>query len=382
MGYITEKGRSNLLQYKGGSTVDNSLLYKYIISPSCNVIVEWFPKSFHPNLVTATGFVCNILAVVLMSYYIGTNTDGLPKDDSNVRWVHFAAGFLIFTYMMMDNIDGKQARRTKTSSPLGELFDHGCDSFTVGLAALVVGISVGQSKWDILLTFILSTIPFYMAHWEEYFTHELILGMFNGPTEAEVAVISLCCISGVFGQQFWFQAVTVAGYTCQLKELLFLVMTGMSMYTSFCSVFSGVRKAIGMDISLITAFSQLLPFTSFLFMEFLWIAISPGLFIEFPIMHILSLTFIFSYLSCRCIVQRICSEDFRLFYKPLIFLAMAVANSIAANQGYIIVEEPVALWILFSVSLSFICHFTQGIIEEMCSILKITAFTVPKDKQK
>jgi hypothetical protein len=27
--------------------------------------------------------------------------------------------------MMLDNMDGKQARRTKTSSPLGELVDHG-----------------------------------------------------------------------------------------------------------------------------------------------------------------------------------------------------------------------------------------------------------------
>lgn len=28
----------------------------------------------------------------------------------------------------MDNADGKQARRTGTSSPMGELFDHGCDA--------------------------------------------------------------------------------------------------------------------------------------------------------------------------------------------------------------------------------------------------------------
>ena len=32
----------------------------------------------------------------------------------------------------LDAIDGKQARRTGTSSPLGELFDHGCDSLSTG----------------------------------------------------------------------------------------------------------------------------------------------------------------------------------------------------------------------------------------------------------
>jgi ethanolaminephosphotransferase len=31
---------------------------------------------------------------------------------------------------MFDNLDGKQARRTQTSSPLGLLFDHGCDAMT------------------------------------------------------------------------------------------------------------------------------------------------------------------------------------------------------------------------------------------------------------
>jgi hypothetical protein len=35
-------------------------------------------------------------------------------------------------YQTLDAIDGKQARRTGTSSPMGELFDHGCDSVSNG----------------------------------------------------------------------------------------------------------------------------------------------------------------------------------------------------------------------------------------------------------
>lgn len=31
---------------------------------------------------------------------------------------------------LLDGIDGKQARRTGTSGPLGELFDHGLDSWS------------------------------------------------------------------------------------------------------------------------------------------------------------------------------------------------------------------------------------------------------------
>ena len=38
----------------------------------------------------------------------------------------------IFIYQALDAIDGKQARRTRSNTPLGELFDHGCDSLSTG----------------------------------------------------------------------------------------------------------------------------------------------------------------------------------------------------------------------------------------------------------
>lgn len=33
--------------------------------------------------------------------------------------------------LLQDCMDGKQARRTGSSSPLGQLFDHGCDAFVL-----------------------------------------------------------------------------------------------------------------------------------------------------------------------------------------------------------------------------------------------------------
>lgn len=36
----------------------------------------------------------------------------------------------ITSYQTMDAIDGKQARRTGSAGPLGQLFDHGCDSIS------------------------------------------------------------------------------------------------------------------------------------------------------------------------------------------------------------------------------------------------------------
>lgn len=47
--------------------------------------------------------------------------------------MYFLTGFGLFLYQTLDAIDGKQARRTGSSTPLGELFDHGCDSVSTGI---------------------------------------------------------------------------------------------------------------------------------------------------------------------------------------------------------------------------------------------------------
>ena len=43
----------------------------------------------------------------------------------------------LFIYQSLDAIDGKQARRTNSNSPLGELFDHGCDALSTGLQIFI-----------------------------------------------------------------------------------------------------------------------------------------------------------------------------------------------------------------------------------------------------
>jgi len=49
------------------------------------------------------------------------------------RWSYVLCAAGLFIYQTLDAIDGKQARRIRCSSPLGELFDHGCDALSIGL---------------------------------------------------------------------------------------------------------------------------------------------------------------------------------------------------------------------------------------------------------
>lgn len=59
-------------------------------------------------------------------------------------------------YSTLDNVDGKQARRTQSSSPLGELFDHGCDALncTIGGLVQVAAMGLGSSYYSALAMFI------------------------------------------------------------------------------------------------------------------------------------------------------------------------------------------------------------------------------------
>ena len=63
-------------------------------------------------------------------------------------WVYLFGAFALFMYQTLDAIDGKQARRTGTSGPLGQLFDHGCDAMTTTMASCILfqGILLGKES--------------------------------------------------------------------------------------------------------------------------------------------------------------------------------------------------------------------------------------------
>ena len=77
-----------------------------------------------PNLITLMGFGFILINYFLAGYMIPDLSSEAPS------WVYFVMAINVWLYSTFDNVDGKQARRTKSSSPLGELFDHGCDAIS------------------------------------------------------------------------------------------------------------------------------------------------------------------------------------------------------------------------------------------------------------
>lgn len=68
----------------------------------------------------------------------------------------------------LDNLDGKQARRTGSSSPLGLLFDHGCDALNVSVGTMTMAcvLQLGPT-WKALSLAWSAHVVFICATWEE-----------------------------------------------------------------------------------------------------------------------------------------------------------------------------------------------------------------------
>lgn len=109
-------------------------MYQYFYNPVASRLVEKIPEWIAPNLITLGGFVFSTAPFLVIFSVFGTHFyNEEPVMPKIPKWAFLLEGICYFLYRMLDELDGKQARRTGNSSPLGLIFDHGCDAFAVGL---------------------------------------------------------------------------------------------------------------------------------------------------------------------------------------------------------------------------------------------------------
>ena len=100
--------------------IDASLLDPYLrkfcAKPLHKLIPTWIPA----NGISLLGHLCVWIVFLLATH----------KPSVAVMW---SCLLLLQCYMVLDVLDGMQARVTQTSSPLGEYIDHGGDAYNCGL---------------------------------------------------------------------------------------------------------------------------------------------------------------------------------------------------------------------------------------------------------
>ncbi|OCK84708.1 ethanolaminephosphotransferase 1 [Lepidopterella palustris CBS 459.81] len=194
---VSEEALSHLKTYKY-SSVDKSLLSRYVLKHYWNGFVELLPLWLAPNMVTLLGFFFILANVALLEIYVPDLVGPGPS------WLYYSFAFGLWMYSTMDNVDGKQARRTGTSSGLGELFDHGIDSLNCTLGSLLetAAMGYGASRTG-AFTALIPCLPMFFSTWETYHTHTLYLGYFNGPTEGLIIACVIMILSGYYGPEIW-----------------------------------------------------------------------------------------------------------------------------------------------------------------------------------
>ena len=191
---------SNMKNFKYKST-DDSIMYNKCLSPCLNALVNYLPRWLAPNLITIISLCFNIFASII------TFTDGEFDFSKQLKpLTYIIIGVFQFIYLLLDNIDGKQAQRTGNSTPFGMLMDHGCDIFTniftaYNLSKLAI---VGNDDIYSFSIFFGLILGFYMMTYEEYKLGEMHFPPINGTDEGNLFVFLFGVGSGIFGQDFLY----------------------------------------------------------------------------------------------------------------------------------------------------------------------------------
>ncbi|XP_022881893.1 choline/ethanolaminephosphotransferase 1 isoform X2 [Olea europaea var. sylvestris] len=363
MGYIGAHGVAALHRYKY-SGVDHSYLAKYVLQPFWTRFVNFFPLWMPPNMITLTGFMFLVISA-LLGYIYSPQLDSPPP-----RWVNFAHGLLLFLYQTFDAVDGKQARRTNSSSPLGELFDHGCDALACAFEALAFGSTAMCGR----LTFwfwVISAVPFYCASWEHYFTNTLILPAINGPTEGLMLIYVV---------HFFTAILEVPMY----KAVLFLMIIFAVIPTLSFNVYNVHKVVQARKGNLMLALAMLYPFVVLLAGVVVWDYLSPtDLMGNYPHLVVVGTGLAFGFLVGRMILAHLCDEPKGLktnMCMSLFYLPFAIANALTArlNDGVPLVDE---FWVLLgycAYTASLYMHFATSVIHEITSALGIYCFRITR----
>jgi ethanolaminephosphotransferase len=363
---LTERGITNLHQYSYSGT-DHSLYYKYLASPFAQLLNQTFtPLWVAPNVITLTGFLINVIGHALVWWYCPTMTESYPA------WIGTACGVGTMLYQTLDNMDGKQARKTGTSSPLGQLFDHGCDSVSTVIFMLNIGSLLHVTSGDFAWLFACTITGFYVTIWEEFHTHRFNLPIVNGPNEGLLLIAALCLLAGIVGGD-WFdntiRAALLAAFSLSAALTICSHVSRTVLTTSAHPRWFDVRAPIT------RALWRLIPM-ALMDAYILYMGGSDAV-ARMPYIFYWAVGLNFASFDALFMVKLLCDEPPRMLPKRLWPMLAIAGYSYLHRHGIVPYPEDSLLVLYFLFSLFHFSTFVHTVVTEMCRALNINAFTIP-----
>ncbi|KAH1177778.1 hypothetical protein KIL84_011480, partial [Mauremys mutica] len=191
------------------------------MQPLWNRIVKIGAIHRGTNLLTFSGFLFILINYFLLSFYDWDYTASGASPGIVPTWVWLFGACTSFCAYAL----GKRAQRTQSSSPLGELFDHGLDSWATSIFILsyfsicsCVNGKTGISVHTMYISLSIVLLNFMFSHWEKYNTGVLFLPW--GYDLSQVTLIAMYLVIAAVGVEVWHKPFLFGYYITDVLVIL------------------------------------------------------------------------------------------------------------------------------------------------------------------
>jgi ethanolaminephosphotransferase len=187
---------------------------KWVVAPLFRFVPWWIPA----NIITIISNLFMYVALFLaFAEYPGRS----------LRFVLIA--LLVLGYAIGDHLDGMQAKRTRTSSALGELCDHYLDIFNNGILIYIICLSFHITN-PLLVAFFLITgyLPHAVIFYEQFSTKWLHFEKF-GSLEAVLMLLVILMVSAIEPVYQLVLSSPFGGFT--VAEIMFILSSSGGFIT-------------------------------------------------------------------------------------------------------------------------------------------------------
>ncbi|RWS31084.1 cholinephosphotransferase 1-like protein [Leptotrombidium deliense] len=372
--------------------------------------VEKLPRWLAPNLMTVIGLAVNAFTTLILICYSPDARQSVPA------WALLLFAFGLFVYQTLDACDGKQARRTNSSSPLGELFDHGCDSLSTVFVAIAtcIAVQLGYYPGWMFYQCIAASTVFYTAHWQTYVSATLRFGKFD-VTEAQFTIMLInrylapksgkqrhvpylnleCCLLvsyfvmfGVVITLYSYITVIVTGgvgkngstvailFKCELKiipviiaAVTHLVMTSKNLTV----ILSGGVGKNGSTVAGTSVLSPFIPIAVVVIPAFvIYQKSTTHLYENHPCLYLITFGLVIAKITNKLVIAHMTKSEMEYLDSVLIGPAMLFLNQYFNSY----LPEYFVLWLALVYTIADMLHYAIIACLQISGYLKINIFTI------
>ena len=214
---LTDKEKENLSiwSYK----VEDKTISTQLLDPYWDKVSKFVPDYVAPNVLSLAGLLLTIYAYYITYLYSSVYP----------RFVSLICAILIFGYQTLDAIDGKHARKIQNNSPLGELFDHACDSIGTIFVILTVATTLGITSPTVLFYITQGGLMlFLLEHYRAFKWKKLSFFPYAGPGEILLGCIFILIWKFVTG---WSIIPGIILHSNSMTVIIFLIYWCVYIYS-------------------------------------------------------------------------------------------------------------------------------------------------------